>query len=183
MKLLVKTLDGIQIVGLTYMLNQYKPIVKDIPSNCVGVVFDTKSLLCAYIPAGANVIFDKKVDASIGIDAIRDILSGVEEMKTYSGNVAIRPSSRTVMLKGTRVLTFDDIENIRAKTHPEPDEDSLVGKVVVFTYCNPRVGNTSTRVVLVKDQTDTRLSGLDILAGFWFKSFSFHSISDLKKVK
>ena len=127
MKLFVKTLDTLQVVGLTTLLNQYTPIAKDIPANAVGVVFDNESLLCAYVPAGARAKFDRKVDVSVGIDAIRDILLGVMEMKTFVGSVVINPHNRTVRLWDTDTLTFDDIENIRAHIQSSKSPDSLVG--------------------------------------------------------
>ena len=182
MRLLVNTIDTLQVVGLTTLLNQYTPIAKDIPDNCVGVVFDNESLLCAYVPAGADVKFDRKVVAVIGIDEIRDILSGVVVVKTQLGSAIVRPHERTVSLKNTGTLTFDDIENIRAHIQPSKSPDSLVGSTVVFDYYKRDTG-TTRRVVVVKEQDKKHLSGLDVIDGFEFKTFLLNHILSLKEVR
>ena len=172
MKLLVNTIDSLQAIGLTTILNQYTPVVKDAPYNTVGVVFDNKQLLCAYIPAGANATFDKKVDASIGIPEIVDLLLGVEGMDTYFGSVVIRPDDRTVELQETRTLTFDDIETIWAKIHPNESDE-----IVTFNYSDKK------RVVILKTETRDYIEGLDICNDFKFKKFLKSKIQDLTTVR
>jgi hypothetical protein len=126
-------------------------------------------------------VFDQKVDASVGLKAILDILSGVEKLDTYFGHVVIRPHDRTVDVKNTDTLTFYDIENIRVKIRKEPTDDSLVGKVVTFGYTKVRYPRQ--RVVLVKEYNKTHLRGLDVLNDFQFKSFLQDRIEDLKVIK
>jgi hypothetical protein len=185
MKLYVKCESEMEALGISMALNQYTLNHKAASwKGAIGVLFDTETLRVGFCSA-TPLKFDKMAYSYQGVENIRDILMGVRELEIGQGiKVTVNPHRRRVMLEGFNFLTFDDVAKINQDVNPAPVEDSksLVGKVVVFTY-RKEFGDWLTRIVLVKEETKSHLSGLDVMDSFQFKTFRQGKVADLKVVK
>ena len=189
MKLFVKTQSVLEAIGLVHWLSEEYGNCNAASNDTIGVLIDNEDYQCRYIHLGEVIDSSANVmNCSDGLKAILDALSEVERFNVSgTTSVIVRVKSQHVELEGESplTLTFDDIEQIRARIRKEPNPqhpDSLVGEVVSFDYYRS-AHDWKCRVVLVKEVTDLHIKGLDVLDNFKFKSFTIDSVRDLKVVR
>ena len=185
MRLFVKTESMLEAVGLVHSFPDYE-LYGTLPSDPIGVIFCNNIKKCCYVSNrfDPEYIFDRSTVSSVGLDGIKEILDGVVRVETIAGHVDIHPKDQVIHIC-TSTLSFLDLEKIYLTIQPNPTpnpDSSLVSKVVKFEYWkNSR--DCSDRVVLVKEETEDRIRGLDVLDDFRFKSFSRHKMENFKVVQ